>query len=140
MSETPSTGLEHPFADLLGFSVTAREPGYCRVELEVTGQHMNPHGLVHGAVLYALADTGMGGALSATLAEDQLCTTVEIKINYFRPWRSGTLRSETRLVNAGRSTAALESDLYDGEDRHLGRALGTFAIVPRPSARAGGAT
>ncbi len=124
--------LSHPFAELLGFTVTARTPGSCRVELPVRDHHFNPHGLVHGAVLYALADTAMGGALSGTLAEDQVCTTIEIKINYFRPWRSGTLVCDAELVNGGRTTATLQSDVFDGEGRHLARALGTFAIVPRP--------
>jgi acyl-CoA thioesterase len=133
MSDAVADPLPHPFADLLGFRITERGDGFCRIELAVDDRHFNPHGLVHGAVLYALADTGMGGALTSTLAAGELCTTVEVKIGYFRPWRGGTLRCDTRVVHRGRTTAALESDLYDGEDRHLARATGTFAILARPS-------
>jgi len=125
------SALPHPFADLLGLRVTARGDGACRSEIEIRQQHMNPHGLVHGAVLYALADTGMGGALTSALADGELCTTIEIKISYFRPWRSGTLSCDSRLVNRGRTTAALQSDLHDGEGRHLAQATGTFAILRR---------
>lgn len=121
----------HPFADLLGFEVSERGDGFCRVALEVEDRHMNPHGLVHGAVLYALADTGMGGALTSVLDEGELCSTIEIKINYLRPWRSGTLRSDTRLVSRGRSTATLQSEVFDGENRQLALATGTFAIFSR---------
>ena len=101
--------------------------------LDVCADHFNPHGTVHGAVLYALADTGMGAALTSILAVNEICSTIEIKISYFRPWKSGTLSCETRVVNRGRTTASLVSDLFDGENRHLGQATGTFAIVPRPS-------
>ena len=132
MTETPSP-VPHPFADLLGFEVAERGEGRCRTVLEVRDAHMNPHGLLHGAVLYALADTGMGGALTSVLADGEICSTIEIKINYLRPWRSGTLRCETRLVSRGRSTAMLASDLFDGEDRHLAMATGTFAILSRGS-------
>ena len=132
MSEAASP-VPHPFADLLGFEVAERGEGRCRTVLEVRDVHMNPHGLVHGAVLYALADTGMGGALSSVLDEGEICSTIEIKINYLRPWRSGALRCETRLVSRGRTTAMLASDLFDGEDRHLAMATGTFAIVSRGS-------
>jgi acyl-CoA thioesterase len=135
MNRPSPASMPHPFAELLGFEVVSRGDGACRVELEVRPQHFNPHGLVHGAVLYALADTGMGGALSSTLAEDELCTTIEIKINYFRPWRSGVLACDTRVVHRGRTTAALTSDLFDGEGRHLAQATGTFAVVPRPAPR-----
>lgn len=100
--------------------------------LDVCADHFNPHGTVHGAVLYALADTGMGAALTSILAVNEICSTIEIKISYFRPWKSGPLSCETRVVNRGRSTASLLSDLFDGEHRHLGQASGTFAIVARP--------
>lgn len=123
--------MPHPFADLLGFEVTERSEGFCRVVLEVGDSHMNPHGLVHGAVLYALADTGMGGALTSVLGAGEYCSTIEIKINYLRPWKSGALRCDTRLISRGRTTAALQSDLYDGADRHLAMATGTFAIISR---------
>jgi acyl-CoA thioesterase len=131
MSQPPAFAVPHPFADLLGFRIDSRGEGASRLSLEVGPQHFNPHGLVHGAVLYALADTGMGGALTSVLGEDQLCTTIEIKINYFRPWKSGLLVCDTRVIHRGRSTAALQSDLYDGEGRHLAQASGTFAILLR---------
>jgi acyl-CoA thioesterase len=134
-SRTPSP-MPHPFAELLGFEVTERGDGRCRVELAVDARHMNPHGLVHGAVLYALADTGMGGALSSVLDEGEICTTIEIKINYLRPWKQGVLRCDTRVVSRGRTMAMLQSDLFDGEDRHLALATGTFAVV-RMAATAG---
>jgi len=135
---TPSIPpMPHPFAELLGFTVDSRGDGASRLSLEVGRRHFNPHGMVHGAVLYALADTGMGGALSSVLAEGELCTTIEIKINYFRPWRSGALVCDTRVVHRGRTIAALQSELYDGEGRHLAQASGTFAIVSRPAAPAG---
>jgi acyl-CoA thioesterase len=127
----PSPAMPHPFAELLGFEVTDRGDGTCRVVLEVGDSHMNPHGLVHGAVLYALADTGMGGALTSVLGEGEYCSTIEIKINYLRPWKSGALRCDTRLISRGRTTATLQSDLYDGVDRHLAMATGTFAIIAR---------
>lgn len=90
---------------------------------------MNPHGLVHGAVLYALADSGMGGALSSVLDPAEICSTIEIKISYLRPWKRGVLRCDTRVISRSRRTATLQSDLYDGDDRHLAMATGTFAIL-----------
>ncbi|MEE4361896.1 MAG: PaaI family thioesterase [Pseudomonadales bacterium] len=128
MTDTSPT-LPHPFADLVGFEITARGDGRCTGELRAETRHLNPHGIVHGAVLYALADTGMGGALSSALDEGQYCSTIEIKINYFRPALPGRLRCETRLVHKGKRTGALESEVFDEEDRLLARATGTFMIL-----------
>jgi len=129
MTSSAKTAMPHPFAELLGFSVVSRGKGASRLSLEVDQQHFNPYGRLHGAVLYALADTGMGGALTSVLEEGEFCTTLEIKINYFRPWKSGLLVCDTQMVYRGRTTAMLRSDLYDGEDRHLAQASGTFAIL-----------
>jgi len=128
MSELPST-RPHPFADLIGFQITARGEGRCTSELTAEEPHLNPNGVVHGAVLYALADTGMGGALTSVLDEGLLCSTIEIKINYFRPARPGRLRCETRVVYKGSRTGALESEIFDDESRLLARATGTFMIL-----------
>ena len=125
----PSAARPHPFADLLGFQITARGEGLCTSELTTREAHENPNGVIHGAVLYALADTGMGGALSSVLDEGRFCSTIEIKINYFRPAKSERLRCETRVVYKGSRTAAMESEIFDEQDRLLARATGTFMIL-----------
>jgi acyl-CoA thioesterase len=127
--EKPAATRPHPFADLIGLTVTARGEGLSTSELTAGTPHLNPNGVVHGAVLYALADTGMGGALSSLLDEGQFCSTIEIKINYFRPTPAGRLRCETRVVHKGSRTGALDSEIFDAEDRLLARATGTFMIL-----------
>ena len=128
----PDASPEHPFADLLGFEITARGEGQCTSELAAGPTHLNPNGVVHGAALYALADTGMGGALSSLLDASQYCSTIEIKINYFRPAVVGRLRCETRVVHKGSRTSALESEIFDARGKLVARATGTFMILERP--------
>lgn len=129
MNDLTGTTLAHPFAELIGLQVSQRGEGDCVTELEIDEKHRNPHGIVHGAVIYALADTGMGGALTSVLEDGKICSTIEIKINYFRPGTSGRLRCTTRLINRAKKTAALESDVHDENDRLLARATGTFMIL-----------
>ena len=57
----------HPFADLIDLAVTPDGKGGSTAALIAEHKHMNPHGVVHGAVIYAMADTGMGAALYPTL-------------------------------------------------------------------------
>ena len=126
--------LHHPFADLIALRTDRQEAGASELSLEVGPQHLNPHGVAHGAVLYALADTGMGAALYPTLDAGEICTTIEIKINYFRPVGPGRVLCRTTIINRGRTIANLESRLFVG-DRLVGQANGTFAILkPRPTA------
>lgn len=99
----------------------------CSIEV-VPDIHHNPHRNTHGAVLYALADTGMGVALYPTLVEGEACVTIEIKMSYFRAVPSGVIRCETTLVNRGRTIANLDSRLYVG-DTLVAQANGNFAIL-----------
>lgn len=123
--------LKHPFAELIALRVDEQRVGFSKLSLEVTDDHLNPHDVVHGAVLYALADTGMGSALYPTLAQGEICATIEIKINYFKPVASGSIVCTTELVNRGKSVANLESRLFV-EGSLVAQANGNYAIfTPR---------
>jgi acyl-CoA thioesterase len=128
---------DHPFADLIGLRTDSREAGTSEMSLAVSPSHLNPHGVVHGAVLYALADTGMGAALYPSLAAGEICATIEIKISYFRPVLAGRVLCRTEVLNRGRTIANLESRLYV-EGRLVAQANGNYAILaPRPAAGSG---
>ena len=121
--------MDHPFADRIGLTVTQVQPGNSRCALALTPEHLNPHGVVHGAVVFALADTGMGAALYPTLAAGEACATIEVKINYFRAVREGELVCETAIVHRGRSVANLESRVY-AAGQLIASANGNYAILP----------
>jgi acyl-CoA thioesterase len=123
-------GAAHPFGEHIALEVTQRAAGRSVCEIVVAPVHLNPHGVVHGAVLFALADTGMGAALYPTLDAGQSCATVEIKINFMRPAKAGLLRCETALVHRGRTLANLESKVHAGESL-IATANGNYAILPR---------
>lgn len=127
--------MQHPFAELLDMQVVEQHDGHARMRLAVGPDHLNPHGVVHGAVLYALADTGMGLALYPSLAEGEICATIEIKINYFKPVHAGVVDCLTQVVNRGRSVANLESRLFVGGTL-VALANGNYAIF-KPGARRG---
>lgn len=122
--------MRHPFADMIGLAIDEQRPGYSRCALSVLPEkHHNPHAVVHGAVMYALADTGMGIALYPSLEEQQICATIEIKMNYFKSVTEGLIVCETELINRGRTIANLESRLY--VDGHIvAQANGNYAIIP----------
>jgi acyl-CoA thioesterase len=50
----------HPFGDLIDLAVIPDGRGGSTASITAEHKHMNPHGVVHGAVIYALADNGYG--------------------------------------------------------------------------------
>ena len=114
-----------PVANLVGFRLTSVEPGKATFELEAGPQHANPMGTLHGGVLCDVADAAMGIAYASTLGDGESFTTLELKINFLRPFRTGTLTATARIVKTGRTIGLVECDVTDAEGRLIARALST---------------
>lgn len=126
--------MDHPFADLIGLTLEHQGDGSSTLMLPVDGRHLNPHGVVHGAVIYAMADTGMGAALYSTLDAGYACATIDISITYFRPVIEGHLLCQTILDNKGKSVAHLTARITQN-DKLIAQASGNFTIMPTPPER-----
>ena len=120
----------HPFADLIGLTFDGSADGQSRCRASIRPELLNPHGVVHGAVAYALADTGMGAAVYTMLEPGESCATIEIKIVYLASAREGELACETKVVRKGSRVAVLESEVFES-DRLVAKALGTYSILRR---------
>ncbi len=115
-------------ARLFGFSLTAAEPGRATLKMRVRERHMQIHGVVHGGVLAALADTA--GALGCFLAlpRGARLATIEMKINYLEPVVAGVLVAEGRMLRKGKNFCVAECDVREGA-RLVAKSLLTFAIL-----------
>lgn len=118
------------FIHHVGLQLEPPANGRSRITLPIEPHHFNSTGVVHGGVLFTLADTGMGAALYSKLEKGFFSATVEIKISYFKPVTAGTVVCDTQVVNMGKRLATLESSLsVDGV--LVAKASGTFAILQR---------
>ena len=118
----------NPFGDLVGMACFGQENGRSHCRLEVNDSLLNPNGMVHGAAIYALADTAMGGALVSLLPKGQPCATIEIKISYFKAVREGRLVCTAHMVHQGKRIAFLEAEVWNDETL-VAQATGTFVIL-----------
>ena len=69
----------------------------------------------------------MGAAVYTTLEPGDICATIEIKINYFKPVSAGVVTCKTVLINRGKTVANLDSKLYV-DNVLVGQANGNYAI------------
>ena len=122
----------HPFGDLIGLKFTRLENGYSQCTLDVVDKLLNPHKVVHGGVLYSMADTGMGAAAYTNLGKNELCATIEVKINYFKAVKSGILTCDTKVIHQGKKIVTLDSEVVNNGEI-VAKALGTYSIF-KPSA------
>lgn len=114
-----------PVGKLIGFRPTSIEPGKAVFELEAGPQHANPMGTLHGGVVCDVADAAMGTAYASTLGEGESFTTLELKINFLRPFWTGLLVATGRVVKSGRTIGLTECDVTDAQGRLVARAMST---------------
>lgn len=128
--ETPGP----PVAEVLGFKVIEVEEGRVVIELEATERLHNPMGTLHGGILCDIADAAMGYAFSSTLADDELFTTVEIKLNFLKPVFHSKLRAEGRLIKKGSSVGLLECQIFDERQSLVAHSTSTCMVLKGISA------
>lgn len=119
--------LYHPFAELIGLKLIEQTEGKSVYSFLVTESLLNPNKVVHGGVLFSLADTGMGGAIYPSLTDGEYAATIEIKISYFKPVTNGKVICKSRVINQGKRIVSLESELFVNRVI-VAKATGSFAI------------
>jgi acyl-CoA thioesterase len=128
MTEERAAG-DFPFQELLGFSIESGE-GSSTARLTVDDRHLNPHGTVHGAVMFALVDTAMGGATMSVVGEGNWCATVDITTRFLAPCFGGELVATATVRKAGRRVVHLDASVTGTDGREYTAATGVFAVIP----------
>lgn len=114
-----------PVGQLIGFDLVSVEPGSAVIELQATESHRNPMGTLHGGILCDIADAAMGIAYASNLDEGESFTTLELKINFFKPIWNARLRATGRVVKQGRTVGMVECDVTDEKGSLVARATST---------------
>ena len=128
-TETPAYG-DFPLRRFLGMELSGDQPGVGFAHVDVGPDHLNPNGVVHGAVLFALVDTAMGKSTMSVVDEPgRYCASIEVSLRFIRPAVAGRVTATATVVKRGRSVVHLEGRVVDGDDRLIATSAGTFAIL-----------
>lgn len=90
-------------------------------------------GLVHGGVLTMLLDTVCGSAVLPVLPAPEVCPTLDLRVDHFRPGVAGrAILAEARVVRVTASVVFTEGTLWQEAGRPLARGIGNFVrLGPR---------
>jgi uncharacterized protein (TIGR00369 family) len=114
-----------PVMRLIGFEAKEIADGRAVVTLEAGKQHANPMGTLHGGILCDIADAAMGMAFASTLAPGETFTTIELRINFFRPVWEACLRAEGKVVRRGSTIGYVECEITDESEHLIAKASST---------------
>lgn len=112
--------------------LTVVKPGEIIYEMEVLQKHLATVNTIHGGMIAALMDGVIGVAALSLVAQDKkLVSTVEFKLNYFKPAYLGdVLKGYGRVDNAGKRIISTSGEIFNQKGEMVAKAMGTFNVYP----------
>jgi uncharacterized protein (TIGR00369 family) len=119
-----------PFAGELGIELLSAGPEEVQGRITWEERLCTAGGILHGGVLMGFADTIGAYCAFLNLPEGAGGTaTIESKTNFFRAVREGHVQARSRPLHRGRTTIVVETDLFDGAEKHVARVTQTQAVL-----------
>ena len=75
-----------PFSQWLGIRRVDEGEGYCTLEMVIRPEMLNGHGIAHGGITYALADSAFAFASNS---RGRKAVSIETSINHLKPLNVG---------------------------------------------------
>ena len=117
----------------LDLKLSEKGPGDIEYKLAIQRKHLSSPGVGHGGVIAAMMDAIIGTtALSKVFPEKKLVSTIEFKINYFKPiFEDDILIGTGEIEFQGKSIIACSGKIIKLDTGELvSKSLGTFNIYP----------
>jgi uncharacterized protein (TIGR00369 family) len=89
---------------------------------------LNPAGQVQGGMLAAMLDDVTAFLVTATLANDEFCATLNLNVSFLRPAQPGPIAGSARLVKRGRDVCNVIGELMQ-DSRVVATATATCMVV-----------
>lgn len=121
------------FDSYLGMELKVHEPGRIKYTLEIKEHHLTSPDQTHGGVTSAMMDAVLGvTALSWAVSQNNLCSTVEFKINYISTAKCGEILEGTADIDySGSRTITVTGTIREkNTGRLIAKGMGTFAQYP----------
>lgn len=131
---------ESPFWELLGLELVDVKKGWAKVRLPFARKLVHPLGIAHGGAIFSAADSAVAMALIGLVDSEDTFTTVEMKINYIKPFDAGEIVAEARIVHKGAKTALGDVEVYNGNGALIARGLATYIILSKEDFPSGAVT
>ncbi|HZJ54374.1 MAG TPA: PaaI family thioesterase [Myxococcaceae bacterium] len=125
---------DSPFGRWWGYRVEEVGPGIARLLLPFQPGFERPGGVLQGGCAMTLADVSFWIAGMTVIGEDPSALTLQMSSSFLRPAILGDLRSEARILRAGRRILYGEASITDARGNLLTHHVLTYM---RPDASAG---
>ncbi|MGC9151835.1 MAG: PaaI family thioesterase [Microbacter sp.] len=109
-----------------GIVLEACRPGYAKASVNISPQHLNGAGVVHGGLLFTLADFCFAASVNAY---GFVTLSISANISFFAKRSHGTLTAESTEIARSNKLCTCDINVYDEERVLLANFKGTAYIT-----------
>ncbi|WP_343686726.1 PaaI family thioesterase [Chryseobacterium gleum] len=114
----------------LGFQITDVASGEAKVSINADHEiHGNQQGTIHGGLLCELADAAIGTAHSTLMNEGESFTSIELKINFFRPTWKDKLTAHAKPIQSGKTITVYHCEISNTEGKLVAAVTSTVMTL-----------
>jgi acyl-CoA thioesterase len=118
---------KEPIAAFLGMKLVELTPGYAKVSMKLTPEHLNFNGMVFGGIVMAIADQAFAYATNS-LVSPSIAT--QFNIHLISGAAVGdTLTTECRVIKSGRRIGVSEMTVTNQSGKLIAKATGTTVVT-----------
>ena len=117
---------DNGFMTYNGLYIVEEKENYVKIGVDITEKSLNPFGIVHGGLIYTLADSAMGIALATT---GRSGVTLNSTIDYLTPGKGKKLFADTEIVKDGKTIVVFRVNVKDENDTLVAVSNGTYYII-----------
>lgn len=116
------------FMEVCGIRLKKRPDGSYITQLETEPRHHNPHGMIHGGVLYTMADIAAGANARRHASSP---VTLDSDFHFLTNVPYGTLTASAETVRVGGSVIVLRVTVTSDEGVRMAEGTFTFYELDR---------
>ncbi len=126
-------GEKSPFYQLLGMRIVEVRENYARLSVKIDKKHVQFLETVHGGVVASLADSAAAWAVYGSSNLKGIPVTVEMKINFLKPVKSGKLIAEARNIHEGSRIFVADVEVKNDKGILVAKSLVTYYLLKERS-------
>jgi acyl-CoA thioesterase len=124
-------GESSSFYKLLNMRIEEVGDNYARLSIKIEKKHIQFLETVHGGVIASLADSAAAWAVYGSNNLEGIPVTVEMKINFLKPVKSGKLVAEARNVHRGSRIFVSDVEVKNDKGNLIAKSLVTYYLLKR---------
>lgn len=123
VAELKAKEADEPIASFLKMRLVELSPGYSKVVMKLTTEHMNFNGMVFGGIVMAVADQAFAYGINSLVSPS---VATQFNIHLIAGARVGDeLVAECRVIRSGRRIGVSEMTVTNQDGKLIAKATGT---------------